>query len=335
MNVVAHARVMNGVEYVAPAEAAQPRRVDLTQYHRDLARRNPVAFEQECGDGFVAALYAGAELAGVLSVDETDSKTRASLEASLSGSVGGFTAAGKFKSSTDKGAGTRRVRVTFYQTGGSGSPMPTTEEGFVAAIEKLPALAANDPHNYQIQIQSYRTLPGYSVEPEEDRSRFRETVATSYGRLQTLRDAVVEALELKAGEDYADADKDQRASAIRGRMQALHDELLKRMERMRTFSRLCAFYDEDMRERKTDPDPCPEETDLDLRDDYAYRLRLPVLNSPAVNIKVPSQAAAAVIEQHVREVSRRRCERDLEDPGCLLEGKIEELSNELSKKLAG
>jgi hypothetical protein len=335
VNVVAHAKVINGVEYVAPAEAARPRRVDLTQYYRDLARRSRIAFEQECGDGFVAAVYSGAELAGVLSVDEVNSKTRAILEASVSGSVGGFSAAGKFKSSTDKEAGTRRVRVTFYQTGGSGSPMPTTEEGLVDAVGRLPALAAKDPHNHRIQVQSYRTLPSYPVEPEEGRDQFREMLATSYGRLLTLRHTVVEALELEAGADYADVDKDQQASAIRVRMQALHDELMKKMERIRTFSRLCTFYDEDMRGPRTDPDPCPVETDLNVRDDYAYRLRLPVLKSAADNIKDPSQVAAAVIEQHVREVSRRRCERDLEDPGCLPESKIDELSKELSRKLAG
>jgi hypothetical protein len=32
----------------------------------------------------------------------------------------------------------------------------------------------------------------------------------------------------------------------------------------------------------------------------------------------------------VRDVSRRRCERDLEDPGCLLEGETEELRKKLS-----
>jgi hypothetical protein len=37
----------------------------------------------------------------------------------------------------------------------------------------------------------------------------------------------------------------------------------------------------------------------------------------------------AVIDRHVREVSRRRCERDLEDPGCLLESQIEELRRQL------
>jgi hypothetical protein len=330
VNVVAHAKVMNGVDYVAPSEAGRPRRVDLTHYYRDLARRNRLAFEQECGDGFVAVVYSGAELAGVLSVDEFDTKTRASLEASLSGSIGGFSAAGKVESSTGKEVGTRKVRVTFYQTGGSGGPMPTTELDLVAAVRRLPALAAESPYNYRIQVQSYRSLPGYPADTEEDPDRFRRTLATSYGRLLTLWHAVVEALELEAGIDYADSHEDQGASAIRERMQALHDELMKKIERIRAFSRLCAFYDEDMKPTKG-PNPCAVADDLTSIDEYAYRLRLPVLKSKVGTINDPKQVAAAVIDQHVRDVSRRRCERNLEDPGCLLESEIEELSRKLAR----
>jgi hypothetical protein len=332
VNVVAHARVMNGVEYAAPAEAGRPSRVDLTPYYRDLARRSRVAFEQECGDGFVAAVYSGAELAAVLSVDEFDRKTRASLETSLSGSVGGFSAAGTVEGKKGDAKTMRKVRVTFHQTGGSGSPMPTSQEDLVAAVGRLPALAAGEPHDYRIQVQSYRTLPGYPPDVREDQARFRQTLATSHGRLLTLRHIVVDALELEAGADYADAHKDQRPSAIRERMQALHDELTKAIRDIHAVSKRCTFYDDDMGPPQTDagPAPCGEEK-LNLRDDSAYRVRLPVLKSTGVDLTDRSDVAAAVIDQHIRAVSRRRCERDIEDPGCLPESEIEEWK----KKLAG
>jgi hypothetical protein len=327
VNVVAHAKVTNGVRYVAPSEAGRPRRVDLAQHYRDLAR-NRIAFEQECGDGFVAAVYSGAELAGVLSVDEFESHRRASLEASLSGSVGGFSAAGEVQSSTGEKIATGKVRVTFYQTGGSGSSLPTTEKDLRAAVERLPELAAKSPYKYRIQVQSYRSLPGYPAHPQEDPDRFRDALATSFGRLLTLRDAVVEALNMKAGTDYADAYPGQSEPAIRGRMQALHDELLKKIRDIRTFSARCAFYDEDMKP-ENGTNPCALPDDLKSIDEYAYRLRLPVLKSKAGTIADPKVVAAAVIDQHVRDVSRRRCERDLEDSGCLPESKIEELSRTL------
>ncbi len=328
VNVVAHARVMNGVDYVGPAEAGRPRRVDLTQDHRELARRDRVAFEQECGDGFVAVVYAGAELAGVLSVDGFDSKTRASLEASLSGSVGGFSAAGTLAKTAEAKTATHKVRVTFYQTGGSGSPMPTTELELLDAVKRLPGLAAENPYNYRIQVQSYRSLPGYPTDTREDPDRYRHALATSYGRLLTLWHAVVDALELEAGIDYVDSHEGQDASAIRERMQALHDELMKTMERIRAFSRLCAFYDEDMTP-ENGPNPCAVGDDLKSIDEYAYRLRLPVLRRTVGTIKDPKVVAAAIIDQHVRDVSRRRCERNLEDPGCLPESRIEELRKKL------
>ena len=331
VNVLAYAKVMNGAKYVAPAEGGRPRRVDLTAHYRDLARSAPLAFEQECGDGFVATVYSGAELTALLSFTETKDRSRTQIEAALSGSAWGFSAhaaaAKMMKAATENS----ELRVTFHQTGGSGNPMPTTQDGFAGAIERLPALAAKDPHNYRIQVQSYRTLPGYPTHEKEDPDPFRETLATSYGRLLTLRHAVVEVLEVEPVKHYVDAQGDQEPSAIRQRMQALNDELTEKLRRMRTFSERCAFYDKDMGSPEKGQVPCAEVTDLDVRDDYAYRLRLPVMTSKLLGKTDPALIRAAVIDQHVRDVSRRRCERDLQDPGCLLESEIEELK----KKLVG
>jgi hypothetical protein len=331
LNVLAYAKVKNGVAYVAPADdEGQQSRIDLTPYYRDLARRDRVAFEQECGDGFVAALYSGAELTAMLSFTESSSERRTVIETAMSGSGWGFSAEGQANLTMAEAASAGRLRTTFYQTGGSGSPIPTTQAGFVGAIEQLPARAVEAPYHYQIQVQNYQTLPGYPGGPPEEHDEFRQVLATSYGRLLTLRGAVIEALEVaeKSGSEvsgYVDAHEDQSPSAFRGRMQALHDDLMARLRDLRAIADNCAFYDEDMSPRDALAIPCTLPDDLDLRDDYAYRLRLPVLR--------PSEAAAdinaEIIDQHVRDISRRRCERDLEDPGCLLESEVEELRREL------
>jgi hypothetical protein len=160
----------------------------------------------------------------------------------------------------------------------------------------------------------------------EEQDEFRQALATSYGRLLTLRGAVIEALEAaekSAPKDraYVDAHEDRSASAFHERMQALHDELMVKLRNIRTIADDCAFYDTDMGSHESLASSCTLPGDLDLRDDYAYRVRLPVLAS------APDTAAsvvkAAIIDQHVRDVSRRRCERDLEDPGCLLESDVE------------
>jgi hypothetical protein len=332
LNMLAYAKVVNGVAYVAPADEGSSRgRVDLTPHYRDVARRNRVAFEQECGDGFVAAVHSGAELTAMLSFTETSTTTRTDIEAAMSGSGFGFTAEGRASSTMQKAASAGTLHVTFFQTGGSGSPIPTNQAGFVSAIERLPTLAARNPYNYQITVQSYQSLPGYPGGLPEEHDAFRQTLATSYGRLLTLRGALIEALEgaEQAGvkvPKYADADDDQAPSAFRGRMQALHDEVVSKLRAIRVIADRCAFYDEDMPERDTLVIPCTLPPDLDLRNDYPYRVRLPVLDA---GLGTPAARAARIIEQHVRDVSRRRCELDLQDPGCLFEREIEELRRAL------
>jgi hypothetical protein len=335
LNVLAYAKVMNGVAYVAPTGGgSRPGRIDLAPHYRDLARRDRLAFEQECGDGFVAALYSGAELTAVLSFSETSTTERTAIETAMRGSGWGFSAAGAANRRMENAAKAGKLRVTFYQTGGSGSPIPTTQAGFVSAIERLPAVAAQDPYYYHIQVLSYQALPGYPSGVPAEHDEFRQALATSYGRLLTLRSAVIEALEAAeqttpAVNSYVDAQRDQTPLEFHRRMEALHDDLADRLRRIRALAESCTFYDEDMGPRDPLALPCRLTPDLDLRNDYAYRLRLPVLRSSAAGGKTASDIHAAIIDQHVREVSRRRCERNLEDPGCLLERQIDELRKKL------
>jgi hypothetical protein len=325
LNVLAYAKVMNGVQFAAPAQTRTGQhRIDLTPRYRDLAARDRVAFEQECGDGFVAALHSGAELTAMLSFKESDATKRSEIETAMSGSGWGFSAEGKATETMQAHATSKTLHVTFYQTGGSGSPIPTTQEAFVKAIELLPSLAAKDPYNYRIQVQSYRSLPGYPKGGSDGRDEFRQTLATSYGRLLTLRHAVIEALDAPA--TYVDAQKDQ--SAFQQRMHALHDELMKDLGQIRKLADTCTFYDDDMGPSEKLGVACTV-AGLDRRNDYAYRLRLPVRKKEAGGGKTASAINAAIIDRHVRDVSRRRCERELEDPGCLLEAEIEELRQKL------
>jgi hypothetical protein len=335
LNVLAYARVTNGVTYAAPLdEGAQAGRIDLTSDYRNLARRDPVAFEQECGDGFVAALHSGAELTALLSFSETSTTERTAIETAMSGSGWGFSAAGAASSRMESAAKAGRLRVTFHQTGGSGSPIPTTQAGFISAIEQLPALAAQNPYHYRIEVLSYQALPGYPGGAPAADDEFRRTLATSHGRLLTLRTAAVEAMDAAerstaAPGPYVDAHTDQSPSAFHQRMEALHDELTTRLRRIRELAESCTFYDEDMGEREIQAPPCEVTPDLDVRNDYGYRLRLPVLTSSVGGGASQPAVRAAILEQHVREESRRRCEQDLEDPGCLLESEIAELSAQL------
>jgi hypothetical protein len=340
LNFVAHARVDNGVEYTAPPEVVGLKRIDLAPHYRDLARRDLAAFERECGDGFVSAIHAGAELTAVLSFAEQSTTKRKELEAAMKGSGWGFSAKGKASAKMDECSGNSALTISYHQTGGQGNPIPTKQEDFSQAIERLPALAAQDGVNYRIRIQSYRSLPGYPTVAEKSDS-FRRELAVSYGRLASLRDDVVEILEslespeidgktkkVVPGDDYVDFRPDPMVT----RMRALHDELTEKLREMTRFATVCGHLNDPPQKELSKQCSLPSA----LRDsnDYHYRIRLPVLKAQTVNPADPTAAQKkdAIIEQYVRTVSRRRCARDVGDPGCLLESEIATLRASLDEQ---
>jgi hypothetical protein len=353
LNFVAHARVDNGVEYTAPAEVAGAKRIDLTPRYRDLARRDPAAFERECGDGFVSAIHAGAELTAILSFAAQSSDERRSLEASMKGSGWGLEAEGKASGAMKSYAAKSALTISYHQTGGQGNPIPTDQAQFLQAIQGLPALAAQDGVNYRIRVQSYRSLPGYPTVEEGEEGSFRRELATSYGRLTSLRDDVVEILEslespeikdkkVVPADDYVDF---RRASVVT-RMRDLHDEIIKKLREMTRFAAECSYLNDSPQASLNAK--CAFPAALSAARDYDYRIRLPVLRAqtgtpsakqiPAGKAcdkptdDVCAQIKDAIIEQYVRSVSRQRCARDVADRGCLLESEIGALRASLDQQ---
>ncbi|HSD43155.1 MAG TPA: hypothetical protein VLD36_14975 [Burkholderiales bacterium] len=340
LNFVAHARVDNGVEYAAPADVAGLKRIDLTPHYRDLARRDLGAFERECGDGFVSAIHAGAELTAILSFAEQSTTERKELEAAMKGSGWGFSAKGQASAKMDHYAGKSKLTISYHQTGGQGNPIPTDQAGFLQAIQRLPALAAQDGVNYRIRVQSYRSLPGYPTVAEKKGS-FHGELAASYGRLASLRDDAVEILEslespeidsktkkVAPGDDYVDFRPDPVA-----RMRALHDELTARLREMTQFAAACSHLNDPPQRELSEQ--CRLPSALRETNDYHYRIRLPVLRTQTANSTGEPTAAQrkdAIIEQYVRSVSRRRCARDVGDRGCLLESEIAALRASLDEQ---
>jgi hypothetical protein len=352
LNFVAHARVDNGVEYTAPAEIGGAKRIDLTPQYRDLARRDPAAFERECGDGFVSAIHAGAELTAILSFAAQSSDERRTVEASMKGSGWGLQAEGKASKTMQSYAEKSALTISYHQTGGQGNPIPTDQAKFIEAIQRLPALAAQDGVNYRIRVQSYRSLPGYPTGTEDEGDSFRRELATSYGRLASLRDDVVEILESLESPEIKDkkvvpADDyvDFRADVV-ARMRVLHDEITTKLREITKFAAECSYLNNSPQASLRAQ--CAFPAALSAARDYGYRIRLPVLRAqtgappvepiPAATTFEKLTAAQlaqikdAVIEQYVRSVSRQRCARDVADPGCLLESEIGTLRASLDEK---
>jgi hypothetical protein len=116
-------------------------------------------------------------------------------------------------------------------------------------------------------------------------------------------------------------------------MRDLHDELAGKLKEMKRLAAVCAYADDDPAPQAELRAPCKLPAPLRAMNDYAYRVQLPVLKTQTAKPTgpTPDQVKDAIIDQYVRSVSRRRCARDIEDPGCLLESEILAMRKSLDK----
>ena len=272
MNFVVHAKVNNGVDFAAPLSGTPNKTISLTPYYRNLAARNYPDFERQCGEAFVSAIFSGAELNAVLSFDEQSSSERETIEASMKGSGWGFEAEGAASSTMESYASSSSLRISYYQTGGKGNPIPTDQQGFIDAINSLPRLADEAGYNYRIMIRSYKSLPNYPGRSEESGSVFREQLSLSYGRLLTIHDEITGILE-----DFKEDDGSwvfiTTAEDNDEMLRTLQDELKDKLRAHRDLARQCAFIEDDEISEET---PCELPQDLNTMNDYVYRIQLPL-----------------------------------------------------------
>lgn len=298
LNFVAHARVNNGVSFTVPVLVEEGEAmIALTPHYANMARRNYPEFERQCGETFVSAVYSGAELAAVLSFAETSNSKREQLQASMQGSGWGFEAKGSASQAMKSYSSNSRLKISFYQSGGNGNPIPTDQQGFVEAISRLPQLASEAGHNYRIMIQGYKSLANFPNELKDPEGNFRERLAVSYGRLLTIHEEITEILN--------DLD-DQPWKWVFGpgmnpdSLRILQDEIKGKLRVQRELARRCAFVGSDVDQNdRSSTSVCVLPDDLDIQNDYAYRIQLPVL---AQSVDLP-----------VSDKQIRRCEQAQSD----------------------
>lgn len=132
--------------------------IQLTPEFAKLAKKDPARFRKVCGDSYVATISQGGDLAMVFSFQTKDVKKQQDIAASLTGSGWGVTASGNMKSKIAEAAKNTTTTLTYYQKGGSGDPIPTDLDQLYQKINDFPAVVADAPYNYQIQLANYEDL---------------------------------------------------------------------------------------------------------------------------------------------------------------------------------
>lgn len=278
LSFVAYAEVKNGAKFAAPKhdDGNALTAIRLTPHFEALAKSRPSEFKRQCGTAFVGAIFSGAELIAHLSFTETSSDKREEIAASLEGSGWGVTASGAAATSMSEYASNSHLSIRYFQSGGSGNPIPTDQDGFTKAIAALPSLAATAPMPYEILVVDYRTLANFPGEGESDSDEFHEKLAVSYGRLLTLDHELADILRdedgaqwrwlLPPGESWAS-------------LRELQDEIRAKRKSLINLAARCSFAENSDDPAATLTHPCEWSDEADFRNDYDLRLRLPIPSS--------------------------------------------------------
>jgi hypothetical protein len=343
---VMNASVENGVRYAAPVPAnwlvpgADPEMVGprggrqgeirLTPEALRLARNSdPAEFIHRCGHGFVSAVYSGAKLSAVITVNTSSLAEHEAVSAEMSGRGWGARFKGTMSQSSDTTTANKDLTVSIFQTGGRGDSIPVTKEDVLAKLEMLSAIAFDAPKDFHMAVASYETLanwPARSIEVESDEYEQLASLWGSYnslyGDIQVVLDApgaFVGPIEDAAGcvaVKSASADDKGLGRAQVARLKRVQDDVLDALRRLRNFAQFCATSDTGC-----------EFPEGEFRSPYAYRIQLPLEAAAGLSLD-------DVLLLHVADTAKRRCEEDPGSIGCLTNAEIGRWREKIGMELA-
>ena len=269
-NFVMNASVENGVRYTAPASTGM---LVLTDAARRLALTDPAEFEHQCGDSFVSAIYAGAKLTAVITIETKSQREKQKMSAALSGSGWGA----NFEAAVSKEQGSvtegHTMSVSVFQTGGRGDGIPKDKDDLLAKLDVLPAIAFAAPKDFHMAVVPYETLANWPPQPLDTSQSEFDQLASFWGAYNTLYDElqfvldhpdefvapVVSAARCEFSSDYA------LGAAQVERLKRVQDDVLDALHRIENFAEYCLNEEEGC--------TFPENA---FRSPYAYRAQLPL-----------------------------------------------------------
>jgi hypothetical protein len=235
--------------------------IDLAPDFKDMARDDPPNFLATCGDSFVAALHSGAELSAALTFRVRSNEEKQKLTLALEGSGWGMQASAALSSAIKTYSESKQLELLFHETGGSGQPLPTDQEGLLAQINNLPLLAAGAPRPYRITLQRYDSLPTLRALLRQQTSLTDvQRIAEQFGRLQTLWSDLQSII---ANPQNYILDQGVTLQELRD----IQDDIGGHLKSLVVVARACA--DGDHKNCKLD--------NRDAASDYEYRIKLPAL----------------------------------------------------------
>lgn len=309
---IARAKVQNGRIYTAPH--SNDKQVKLSPQAVELAKTDKDEFYRVYGDSFVSAIHSGAELYASMTFDEQEKSKVQELEASVEGSGWGFSAESTFRNKMDSYSKQSKLKINYYQAGGSGDPLPTDVAGFLSKMEELPELAKDAPHRYSMTLQRYDTLPNWPGGTVNSRpSGYLETIQRYFEYRSIFSE--INNMESNPG-DF-----------LLGRGTDL-DQLEKTKEAVRAELEKIEKTMEDFELGEIDSLPVPNIPD------YHFRVKMPLPLRYDSTIKWEEDAEKikeAIREFWVEKISDSRCiARGFSHTSCLSNDQIEQYAQQIT-----
>jgi hypothetical protein len=154
--VAVHGTVANAPKFVHPIEGQAA--IHLKKEAQDWLDGDPEKFRLLCGDSYVAVVFEGAELLGLIESDLRSWDERESLSTSLHAGIAGSSISTDAERALKQAASHSRLTIHITGEGGLGEKIQTDEAGLNAALKNLGEVAAKHPHRYSLVVRSYRTI---------------------------------------------------------------------------------------------------------------------------------------------------------------------------------
>jgi|GEM_PF-4241211 len=183
-NFIVRAVVENGARFLIPEKERGV--IGLTPMALNLAKTNLLRFEQVCGDTFVSSLHGGAELDAVITFTTRSQEDHQSLEVSFAGSGWGVEAKASGGGTVESLRKNGQMKITYYQSGGSGDPLATDQDKLNTLINGLPLSAANNPKLFQLGLTRYDSLADWPGNSSGWHDVVYRDLAAQYFKLNSL-----------------------------------------------------------------------------------------------------------------------------------------------------
>jgi hypothetical protein len=340
-NFVMNASVENGVRFAAPIPAnwnpatadaglisdrgGRQGEIRLTPEALKLARkRDSTEFRHLCGDAFVSAVFSGAKLTGVITVETKSQVEQETLSAELAGAGWGA----RFKASMERSSSSategKNMHVSIFQTGGRRDSIPVTSADLIKKLEVLSTLAEDAGKDFHMAVMPYEMLsnwPAASLLVEENEY---EQLASFWGAYNTLYDEIQYALDHPArflGATLANGcvefnhDITLTPAQIE-RLERVQDDVLDALQRLQRWAQHCA----------TSEAGC-EFPEGQFRSPYAYKVQLPLSKDEA------ARTVDTLVTTHISDPAKQRCSMAKDNPGCLSNAQVHEWRDKVGMDL--